>query len=91
MFCIITLVSALAWDFPGGTVAKNLHALQETQIRSLGQEDALEKDTATYSTYSCLDNSMDRGAWWAMGPQSWARLSTHPEMLLHFHLMLVPI
>ena len=19
--------------------------------------------------YSCLDNSMDRGAWWSMGPQ----------------------
>ena len=26
-------------------------------------EDPLEKDMATHSRYSCLENSMDRGAW----------------------------
>ena len=35
--------------------------MQETQVRSLGQEDALEKEMAL--TPSCLGNSMDRGAW----------------------------
>ena len=30
-------------DFPGGSVVKNLPAVQETQIQSLGQEDPLEK------------------------------------------------
>ena len=30
------------------------------QVRSLGQEDPLEKGMATYSSI-CLENSMDRG------------------------------
>ena len=38
--------------------------MQGTQVRSLGQEDPLEKGMATHS-YSCLEKSMDRGAWWA--------------------------
>ena len=33
---------------------KNLPAMQETQVQFLGQEDLLEKGTAT-----CLENSMD--------------------------------
>ena len=46
-------------------MVKNLPALWETLVRSLGQEDPLEKEMATHSSYSCLENSMDRGAWWA--------------------------
>jgi len=42
-------------------VEKNLPAMQETQVQSLGQEDPLEKETATHQ-YSCLENSMDRGS-----------------------------
>ena len=30
--------------FPGGSVAKNLPAMQETWVQSLGQEDPLEKE-----------------------------------------------
>ena len=37
---------------------------QETLVWSLGHEDPLEKDVATHSC-SCLENPMDRGAWWA--------------------------
>ena len=37
--------------------------MQETQVRSLGWEDPLEKEMATHSSYSCLGNPMDRGAW----------------------------
>ena len=37
--------------------------MHETQVQSLGQEDPLEKEMATQ--YSCLENSMDREAWWA--------------------------
>ena len=44
---------------------KHLPAMQETQVQSLGQEDPLEKDMATHSS-SCLENPMDRGAWWAI-------------------------
>ena len=42
---------------------KNLHAMWETGVRSLDQEDLLEKRMVIHS-YSCLDNSMDRGTWW---------------------------
>ena len=31
-------------------MVKNLPAMQETWVRSLGQEDLLEKETATHST-----------------------------------------
>ena len=34
-------------------------------VQSLGQEDPLKKGMATHSEYSCLENSMDRGAWQA--------------------------
>ena len=36
--------------FPGGSVVKTLPAVQETQVRSLGQEDPLEAGIATYSS-----------------------------------------
>ena len=39
--------------FPGGSVVKNLLAMQEPQemwVRSLGWEDLLEKGTATHSS-----------------------------------------
>ena len=46
-------------------MVKNLPAMQETQIPTLGQEDPLEKGNATgCSQYSCLENPMDRGTWW---------------------------
>ena len=35
------------------------------RVRSLGQEDSLEKELATNSSISCLKNPMDRVAWWA--------------------------
>ena len=35
--------------FSGGSAVKNLPALQETQVRSLGQEDPLEQGMATCS------------------------------------------
>ena len=37
---------------------------QEMQVRSLGQEDPLEKAMATQ--YSCLENSTDGRAWRAI-------------------------
>ena len=35
---------------PGGSVVKNPPARHETQVRALGQEDALEKEMATHSS-----------------------------------------
>ena len=39
--------------------------MQETWVQSLGREDPLEKEMANPLQYSCLENPMDRGAWWA--------------------------
>ena len=36
--------------FPGDSVVKNLPAMQETWVRCLVWEDALEKETATHSS-----------------------------------------
>ena len=35
---------------PGGSVVKNLPAMQETRAQSLGLEDPLENETATHSS-----------------------------------------
>ena len=43
---------------------KNLPAMQETWVLSLGWEDPLEQGMATLQC-SCLGNPMHRGAWWA--------------------------
>ena len=43
LFCFPSL------GFPGGSVVKNLPAMQETQVQSLGLEDPLEEGMATHS------------------------------------------
>ena len=42
---------------------KHLPAMQESRVRSLDQEDPLEKEMETYSSPLCLENPMDRGVW----------------------------
>ena len=44
---------------------KNLPAMWETWIQSLGWEDPLEEGMATYSSILAWRISMDRGAWQA--------------------------
>jgi len=53
-------------DFLVIQIVKNPPAVQETWVQFLSQEDLLEKRMATHSKCSCLENSMDRGAWWAV-------------------------
>ena len=43
-------------------MVKYLPTVQETQVRSLGWEDPLEKEMAIHSSTLCLENPMDRGA-----------------------------
>ena len=40
--------TGLLFGFPGGSVVKNLPAMQETQVLSLGWEDLLEEGMATH-------------------------------------------
>ena len=51
----------------GGSGVKNLPAIQEIQekqVQSLGWEDPVE-GIGNPLQYSSLENSMDRGDWWA--------------------------
>ena len=50
--------SGTYWASLVAQMVKNLPAMWETQVRSLGLEDSQEKEMATHS---CLENSMDRG------------------------------
>ena len=54
------------WSLPSSLVAqmvKNLPAMQETWVRSL---EKISGEGNSYPIqYSCLANSMNRGAWWA--------------------------
>ena len=52
--------------------------MQETPVLSLGQEDPMEKEMATYSSILAWRIPMDRGAWWATVhgvTKSWTQLS----------------
>ena len=65
-------------------MVKNSPAVWETWVRFLGWEDPLEKGTGYPLQYSGLEDSMDRGAWWATlvhGLQSWIKSD------FHFHFM----
>ena len=44
---------------------KNLPAMQETWVQSLGWEDPPEEGVATHSSILAWRSPMDRGAWWA--------------------------
>ena len=46
-------------------MVKRLPAVRETQVRSLGWEDALEEGMATHPSILAWRIPMDRGAWQA--------------------------
>ena len=46
-------------------IVKNLPAMRETCVQSLGREDPLERSMATHSSILACRIPMDRGAWWA--------------------------
>ena len=59
-----TDLKELMRGFPRGSVVKNLPVNAGDAGLTLGWEDPLEKEMYPLQ-YSCLGNSMDRGAWWA--------------------------
>ena len=50
-------------DLPGGSVVKNLPAMQETWVWSLDWENPLEEGMATHSSILAWRIPMDRGTW----------------------------
>ena len=55
-----------SWASLVAQMVKNLHAMQETWVLSLGWEDPLEEGMATHSSILAWRIPMDRGAWWAI-------------------------
>ena len=57
--------------FPSGSAVKNLPAMQETWIRSLGWEDPLEKEMATHSSVHAwkIPWTEEPGGWQSLGSQ----------------------
>ena len=73
----------MCWDFPSGSVVKNppaMHETQELRVPFLGWEDARGGGNGSPLQYSCLENTINRGAWQATVrriAKSQMRLSTH--------------
>ena len=56
-------------DFPGGSVVKNLPANAgdaRDAVLILGSARSPREGNGNLLQYSCLENSMNRGAWWAV-------------------------
>ena len=73
-------VQALSRVSSNITVQKNMLAMLETWVRSLGWEDPLEKEMAPPTQYSCLENSRNKEAWQATVhrvPKSWHDWATN--------------
>ena len=61
----------------GGSVLKNLPVMQETQVWSLGWEDALEKEMTTHPSILSwrIPQTEEPGGLWSTGPQTQTGLS----------------
>jgi len=53
------------WASLVAQMVNSLPAMQEIRVQSLGQEDSLRDGNGNPLQYSCLENSIDRGTWWA--------------------------
>ena len=63
--CFISPVLGLSWASLVAQTVKNLPAMRETWVRSLGWEDPLEEGMATHSSILAWRIPMDRRAWQA--------------------------
>ena len=64
---------------------KNLFAMQEAWVRSLGWENPLEEGVATHFSILAWTIPMNRGAWQATVhgvAKSWTRLSNYAHMIM---------
>ena len=78
------VVSVFCMGFPGGAVVKNLPANAGDPGSIPGSERSAGIGNGNPLQYSCLGNSMDRGAWQATVhgvARSQTRLSTHTRFI----------
>ena len=65
---------------------KNLPAMQEIWVQSLGWEDFSGEGSGNLLQYSCLENSMDRGVWQATYSSCGRKESDTTESHTHTHI-----
>ena len=63
------------WGFPGGSVVKNPPVMQERWVQSLGWEDPLEEEMATYSSTPAWKIPWTTRPLWSMELKSQTQLS----------------
>ena len=69
---------------------KNLPLIQETRVLSLDQKDSPGERNGYPLQYSCLENSMDGGVWWATVygiAKSWTPLSALSQCTSVFNIL----
>ena len=66
--------------FPGDSEVKNMPAMQKTQIQSLGREESLEEEMATYSSASAWEIP------WTEEPGGPQSMGSHDLLIKHHHL-----
>ena len=73
-------------------MVKNLPAMQETRVQSLGWEDPLEKETATHSRILTWKTpwTEEPGGLQSMGSQSWMRL-THTHSIMNIPITITEV
>ena len=59
--------------------------MQETQVQSLGWKDSPGEGNGNPLQYSCLENPMDRGAWWATVHGVTKESDTTERLHFHFY------
>ena len=72
---LLTSLSSLLKDFPVAQIVKNLPAMQETRVWSLGREDPLEKEIHSSILAWRIPRTEKSGGLQCVGLQSQARLS----------------
>ena len=77
----ICSIFLLFWASLVAQTVKNLPAMQETQVQSLGQKDPLEKDTATHSSILAGESNGERSL---VGYSPWGLKELDTTELLHF-------
>ena len=76
LLCYISMfkdVPHVSWASLAVKLIKNLLAMQETQVRSLGQKDPLEKEMATHSSILAwrIHGQRSLASYSPWGPKSW--------------------
>ena len=59
------LIVCFSWASLVAQMVKNTPAIQETWVQSVGRRSPGEGNGKPLQ-YSCLENSVDRGGWWAI-------------------------